>query len=833
MDLTNSLKINQGKVVGIVRAELMQARILHELDPKIKYSILTKYGFKEVPSSELKWLFKSKNIGDDYVIYQKKKKSFLFKLRDKINHYIEKKLYKYKRKHRNKNIPKKFFINYPYKNGDLIFSCGWMGTQKEDFFSRVKQQGTKVKLVYTIYDLVLIKENLRHYFSPYDISFEKYLQWIAENCSAIIYGGKTAKQDAETYFEKNNISYPEGYSIKFGGNVPVKSDKSKDAQILQNLQISSPYVLAVGSFDHKKNYRVLYQAFCMLKAKNTKDIPQLVIVGRDCACYELKNSFLENPLTKDLVKIVNCTDKELDVLYRNCSFALLPSFYEGYSVVLPETLGYGKFCICSDVAPLREVAKDLVTYVNPYHPKEWADNIEKYFRNETLLKQKEEKIIQNWHAVSWDESVKGLYTSLQKIMKAPVQKDVQQKMLKQQKSSKKDKDLYLDIGLITHNGNISGIPKTQFLLARNLYHLQKNIKFFMISNGQYFEFPSTKLQHILETENIDVAVSIDRNSLGNLSDYETALPFEKGDVVFSAGSGYDPKTEELLITEHKRRGFLYSQIIYDLTPIIVPHTHPNDRVAYYPKFLKNTFEMSDVIFYGGKTAQRDGVEFQSKENLPIKESYVLKFGCDTVVQPFTQDRKQEVLDKYGITKDFLLTVGTIEARKNQETLYEAYLELMKLMSGSQELPQLVICGRNGWKAENLKYLLSVDKRVKNKVQIISPSDDELNILYSCCKFTLLASLYEGWSLTLPESLCYGKFCLCSDVDPLKETGENFVEYVNPYDPEEWAKKIHFYLTHPKELQNKEKSIRDKWKKITWQQCANELHQHLSKMQEEK
>ena len=149
------------------------------------------------------------------------------------------------------------------------------------------------------------------------------------------------------------------------------------------------------------------------------------------------------------------------------------------------------------------------------------------------------------------------------------------------------------------------------------------------------------------------------------------------------------------------------------------------------------------------------------------------------------------------------------------------------------MPQLVICGSNGWKAENLKYLLSVDKIVKNKVQIISPSDDELNILYSCCKFTLLASLYEGWSLTLPESLCYGKFCLCSDVDPLKETGENFVEYVNPYDPEEWAKKIHFYLTHPKELQNKEKSIRDKWKKITWQQCANELHQHLSKMQEEK
>ena len=71
MDLTNSLTQHKGNVAGIIRAELMLAKHLHEIDSSIRFSVLTDYGFREIKKSELKWLFKSENINDDYKKYQK------------------------------------------------------------------------------------------------------------------------------------------------------------------------------------------------------------------------------------------------------------------------------------------------------------------------------------------------------------------------------------------------------------------------------------------------------------------------------------------------------------------------------------------------------------------------------------------------------------------------------------------------------------------------------------------------------------------------------------------------------------------------------------------
>ena len=177
-----------------------------------------------------------------------------------------------------------------------------------------------------------------------------------------------------------------------------------------------------------------------------------------------------------------------------------------------------------------------------------------------------------------------------------------------------------------------------------------------------------------------------------------------------------------------------------------------------------------------------------------------------------------------------MSVGTIEARKNHETLYRAYLELLKDKT-LKNLPQFVICGHPGWKTDEFRKLVSVDERVRGKFMLITPIDDELDILYQNCKFTCLASFYEGWSLTLPESLNYGKFCLTSDTPSLKETGEDIVDYANPYDPVEWAEKIKFYYTHPDELKKREDLIKQKWHNTTWDECAENINKIINKLME--
>lgn len=806
MDLTNSLIVHQGKFVGIIRAELMQAKFLHQIDPSIHFSVVSSKGFRKVPRKDLVWLFNSQNIDKDYQKYQYNKNMYLRRICLKIKDKIEEKIFYIKRHYRDRSIPRNEFLLHPYKENDLIYSCGWFGTKKEEYFHNIKKNLIGLKVIYTIYDLVMVNKNIRHLYFPNDQLFDKYLHWISSNCDACVYCGHTAQVDAEKYFKEGKLRSPEGYWIEYAGNIIVQNN-TKSNEVLRKYGIERPFVIAVGSFDHKKNYRILYQAFSLLAQKKTNEIPLLVIIGRKIENDELILEMKENPLTKENIKIINCSDEELDVFYKNCCFTLLPSLYEGYSVVLLEALNYGKLCVCSDVAPLREVGNNFAIFLDPYSPKAWANNIMDLMTNIDKIKKWEYKIKKEWKHTSWLESTKKLYTILSNI---------------DMKSIKKP-NVYYDLGLMFYTGGLTGIPRAQLLLARQLNAIRDDIAFFHMVKGSYYEISKDTLHNLLSDEKLDIAVTKDKN---NCFLFKKPLPFKEGDIVFSAGVGYDQESYVCLSAAHNNIKFKYYSIIYDLTPITVPHTHPKERVEQYPDFLKSVYELSDFIFYGGQTAQKDGEIFQKNNNILVKKSSVIKFGSDfssSSSSSYTEKTPSDFLKKNEISNNYILTVGTIEARKNQRILYEAYLIMQKRAQLKNDIPQIIICGHPGWKTNDFIHLLQVDNRIRGKVILLTPSDEELDILYRNCRFTALPSFYEGWSLTLPESLNYGKFCLAADTPSLREIGKNLVDYANPYAPEEWAEKIEYYIKNRTELCKKEKLIKQMWRNSTWAECAKSIN----------
>ena len=116
-----------------------------------------------------------------------------------------------------------------------------------------------------------------------------------------------------------------------------------------------------------------------------KKLPELIICGQQFSEKDLVRKFKENPLIKEKVKIFSPTDEELELLYQNCKFAVLPTLYEGWSLVLPEILDHGKLCLASKVEPLIEVGRDLAYYIDPDHPKEWAEAIKKFITEKEEL----------------------------------------------------------------------------------------------------------------------------------------------------------------------------------------------------------------------------------------------------------------------------------------------------------------------------------------------------------------------------------------------------------------------------------------------------------------
>ena len=823
MDLTNCLTQHKGNATDIVRAELMFAKYLHELYHSIRFSVLLKQGFKKVPSNSLKWLWKSKNIDDGFTLYQKRRRKFLNKLITKIDRKLFKISYCYKRHHRPKGTPRKEFFVWPFQKGDVIFSCACFSTPKEHFFYKLKDIQPNLKLIYMIYDSITLADSLKETYSKSKLDFD-YLRWIFQNCNAVVYGDKATQIEAEKYFREKELPVPMSLSVQWGNDISDNTLKKSD--ILEKFKINAPFILLVGSFDWRKNFQVLYRAYCWAKTQQI-NLPQLVIVKRkEEENNELSTMFLENPLLKDKVKIISTENKELDILYENCLFTILPSPFEGWSFNLPKSLTFGKLCLCSDVPPMHETGKEFAYYINPYHPIEWAKAISDFSEHPEKVKIYEQNIKANWNPVTWKQAAKDLGNSLTHIAHLSTN-DIKNIQLKKNEENHSTAKIYYDLGLIFVP--LTGIPRTQMILARYLYHMRKDIEFFNMVNGNYYYIPTSCLSNLLSDEKIDVAVEKDKTFLHSI---KKEVPFEKEDIVFSTGTFFDVKTREELKKLHKEIGFKFISTIFDFTPLTVPHTHPKERVDLYPTFLRSIFEYSDFIIYGGKTAQSDGENFQKENNLPITPSLAIKWGNDLVSQKHSPKETRNILHKCGITGDYILTVGTVEARKNHRILYDAYLELLQDESMKNKMPQLIICGHPGWRTKNFVDLLNYDERIKDKIILFSPTDEELDVLYQNCKFTCLASIYEGWSLTLPESLNYGKFCLSTDTPSLKETGIDIVDYANPYDPEEWAAKIKFYCTNKDALKKRENLIKEKWHNTTWKECAIRINEVLNKLLKE-
>ena len=70
-----------------------------------------------------------------------------------------------------------------------------------------------------------------------------------------------------------------------------------------------------------------------------------------------------------------------------------------------------------------------------------------------------------------------------------------------------------------------------------------------------------------------------------------------------------------------------------------------------------------------------------------------------------------------------------------------------------------------------------------------------------------------------STLASGKFCLASNQGSLREAGEEFVDYLDPWDVEEWANRILRYLSIPGALEQRELDIRQNFRPRRWRESA--------------
>lgn len=135
--------------------------------------------------------------------------------------------------------------------------------------------------------------------------------------------------------------------------------------ILRKLGVTRPYMLALATWEPRKNLTSLIKAFLSLKKEGKIAEHQLVLAGgrgwKDANLTEL----VDRTSNDKVVALGYVDDEDLPALYSGADCFVFPSFYEGYGIPLLEARANGTLVVCTDIPELRESGGKSAIFIEP------------------------------------------------------------------------------------------------------------------------------------------------------------------------------------------------------------------------------------------------------------------------------------------------------------------------------------------------------------------------------------------------------------------------------------------------------------------------------------
>ncbi|MCE7043446.1 glycosyltransferase family 1 protein [Dyadobacter sp. CY312] len=231
--------------------------------------------------------------------------------------------------------------------------------------------------------------------------------------------------------------------------------------------------------------------------------------------------------------------------------------------------------------------------------------------------------------------------------------------------------------------------------------------------------------------------------------------------------------------------------IHDLIFEKLPsHFKAIDRVIYRHKF-KSACKRSDLVIAISEQTKRDLVDLYTVDPDKIKVVYQ---DCNPIFkQRVDQNLQHEILKQYGIDGPYILCVGTIEERKNQLKLVEAFSLMRK---GDFKL---VLVGKQTPYTSKILDFVQLNKLQSQVILLQNVPTEHLPALYQAAEIFAYISVYEGFGIPILESLHSGTPVVAAKGSCLEEAGGPGGLYGNPDDAEDIATQLEKIL-YDSELQ---------------------------------
>jgi alpha-1,3-rhamnosyl/mannosyltransferase len=258
--------------------------------------------------------------------------------------------------------------------------------------------------------------------------------------------------------------------------------------------------------------------------------------------------------------------------------------------------------------------------------------------------------------------------------------------------------------------------------------------------------------------------------------------------------------------------------IHDLSYLRYPETLPAERLLWLEKYLPRSLDAARHIIADSEFVKK---EINALLGIPENRITSVRLGVGDTFKPQDNQILAKRLNKFDLKpKEYILSVGTLEPRKNLLSLLLAY---ERLPASIQTRWPLVIVGMQGWKNRTIANGIALLER-QGIIRLLGyVSDEILPFVYAGAALFVYPSIYEGFGLPPLEAMASGVPTVVSNRASLPEVVGDAGFCVDPHDVESLSQLLTSLLGDSRKRNQMIELGLERAKQFTWQACAEKTY----------
>ena len=256
--------------------------------------------------------------------------------------------------------------------------------------------------------------------------------------------------------------------------------------------------------------------------------------------------------------------------------------------------------------------------------------------------------------------------------------------------------------------------------------------------------------------------------------------------------------------------------VHDLAFLRFPEHLSVRRRAWLTAAIRLSAHRADRVIAVSRSTADDLVSWLG---LPAGRVVVVHSAPSPSIRPLDGKELDDFRVQNGIRRPFILTVGTLEPRKNLPTLLRAFARVKDVVPHD-----LVVIGPEGWLGDELHRAIS-DLDLGDRLRMTGfVSDADLGGWYSAADLFAVPSFYEGFCLPAVEAMRCGAPVLGSDSSCFSEVLGDAGRLVDPHDLEAWVSALTDVLGDDEVLTELRRRGLARAASFDWARTASETYQ---------